>query len=141
VVPIGKGVVRRQGEDVTIVATLLMMHRALAAAEILQHQGISAEVIDPRSLVPFDWELVSSSVKKTTRLIVVTEGPRTGSVASEIAATAGERLMDYLTAPVLRVTSPDIPAPFSPAMEGFYRPDAERICGAVRSVLGMKASA
>ena len=135
-VPIGQGVVRREGSDVTIVGTLLMMHRALAAAELLAGEGISAEVIDPRSLVPFDWELVTASVQKTSRLVVVTEGPRTGSVASEIAATAGETLMDYLTAPVMRVTSPDIPDPFAPPMENFYRPSVERIADAVRKSMG-----
>jgi pyruvate/2-oxoglutarate/acetoin dehydrogenase E1 component len=137
IVPIGKGVVRRQGEDVTIVGTLLMMHRALAAAEQLAQEGIHAEVIDPRSLVPFDWDLLCASVKKTTRLVVVTEGPKTGSVASEIAATAGELLTDYLTAPVRRVTSPDIPDPFSPTLENFYRPDAARIVEAVKSCIGV----
>jgi len=134
-VPIGQGIVRREGTDVTIVGTLLMMHRALQAAEMLEAEGIHAEVIDPRSLVPFDWDLVCASVRKTQRLVVVTEGPRTGSVASEIAATAAEKLSDYLTAAVERVTSPDIPSPFSPPMENFYRPDAARIVQAVRKVV------
>lgn len=134
-VPIGKGIVRRQGTDVTIVGTLLMMHRALQAAELLEREGIRAEVIDPRSLVPFDWDLVCASVRKTQRLVVVTEGPRTGSVASEIAATAAEKLSDYLTAAVERVTSPDIPVPFAPPMENFYRPDAARIAAAARKVV------
>lgn len=138
VVPIGQGVVRREGADVTIVGTLLMMHRAMAAAEMLASEGVSAEVIDPRSLVPFDWPLVVASVQKTTRLVVVTEGPRTGSVASEIAAGAAERLMDYLTAPIERVTSPDIPVPFAPPMEDFYRPDARRIVAAVRRTMGIE---
>lgn len=134
-VPIGKGIVRREGTDVTIIGTLLMMHRAMQAAEKLAAEGISAEVIDPRTLVPFDWDLVDASVRKTGRAVVVTEGPRTGSVASEIAASIAERSMDYLTAPVARVTSPDIPVPFAPPMENFYRPDAERICAAVRAMV------
>jgi pyruvate/2-oxoglutarate/acetoin dehydrogenase E1 component len=138
VVPIGKGVVRREGADVTIVGTLLMMHRAMAAAEVLASEGVHAEVIDPRSLVPFDWPLLEASVQKTTRLVVVTEGPRTGSVASEIAAGAAERLMDYLTAPIERVTSPDIPVPFAPPMEDFYRPDARRIAAAARRTMGIE---
>lgn len=138
VVPIGQGVVRRQGADVTIVGTLLMMHRAMAAAETLAAEGIEAEVIDPRSLVPFDWPLLEASVQKTTRLVVVTEGPRTGSVASEIAAGAAERLMDYLTAPIERVTSPDIPAPFAPPMEDYYRPDARRIAAAAKRTMGLE---
>jgi len=135
VVPIGKGVVRREGADVTIIATLLMMHLALNAAERLAAEGIGAEVIDPRSLVPFDWELVEASVKKTTRAVIVEEGPRRGGIGAEIAATLGERLADYLTAPVLRVASPEIPVPFSPPLERFYRPDADRIAQAARRAL------
>jgi len=135
VVPIGKGIIRREGADVTIIATLLMMHRALGAAKRLESEGISAEVIDPRSLVPFDWELVETSVRKTTRAVTVEEGPRRGGIGAEIAATLAERLSDYLTAPVQRVASPDIPVPFSPVMEDFYRPDENRIIEAVRNVL------
>ena len=135
VVPIGKGIIRREGTDVTIIATLLMMHRALGAAKRLESEGISAEVIDPRSLAPFDWELVETSVRKTTRAVTVEEGPRTGGIGAEIAATLAERLSDYLTAPVHRVASPDIPVPFSPVMEDFYRPDEDRIVEAVRKVV------
>jgi len=93
--------------------------------------------MDPRSLVPFDWELVEASVRKTTRVVVVEEGPRRGGIGAEIAATLAERLGDTLTAPVQRVASPDIPVPFSPPMENFYRPDAERIVAAVRGVVGL----
>lgn len=135
VVPIGKGVVRREGTDVTIIGTLLMMHRALQAAEQIEAEGISAEVIDPRSLTPFDWELVEESVGKTSRCVIVEEGPRTGGIGAEIAATLSERMADYLTAPVKRVASPDIPVPFSPPMEDFYRPDADNIVDAVRAVM------
>jgi len=135
VVPIGEGIVRREGSDVTIVATLLMMHRAMAAADVLSQRGISVEVIDPRSLVPFDWELVTSSVKKTTRLVVVFEGPKTGGVGSEISATVSELLMDYLTAPVQRVASPDIPSPFSPVLEEVYRPGVPEILEAVTRIV------
>ena len=136
VVPLGKGVVRREGTDVTIIATLLMMHRALQAAEQLAPEGISAEVIDPRSLVPFDWDLVNASVMKTKCAVIVEEGPRQGGWSAEIAATLSETLSDYLTAPVQRVASPDIPVPFSPPMENFYRPDVERVVTAVRKAVG-----
>jgi len=135
IVPLGNGIIRREGTDVTIVATLLMMHRALLAAEKLAAEGISAEVIDPRSLVPFDWDLVKGSVMKTTRAVVVEEGPRRGGWSAEIAATLAETMSDYLTAPVTRVASPDIPVPFAPPMENFYRPDANRIIAAVRSLV------
>jgi len=136
VVPIGRGIVRREGSDVTIVGTLLMMHRSLEAAELLAAEGVSAEVIDPRSLVPFDWELVEESVGKTGHAITVEEGPRRGGIGAEIAATLAERMSDYLLAPVKRVAAPDIPTPFSPPMENFYRPDAADIVAAVREALG-----
>ena len=134
-VPIGKGIIRREGTDVTIIATLLMMHLALHAATQLAAEGISAEVIDPRSLVPFDWDLAEESVQKTSRCIVVEEGPRTGGIGAEIAATLSERAADYLTAPIKRVASPDIPVPFAPPMENFYRPDAKRIATAAREIV------
>jgi pyruvate dehydrogenase E1 component beta subunit len=135
IVPIGKGVVRREGTDVTIIGTLLMMHRALQASETLAAEGISAEVIDPRSLVPFDWDLVKTSVMKTSRAVIVEEGPKRGGWSAEIAATLAETMSDYLTAPVTRVASPDIPVPFAPPMENYYRPDAKRIVEAVRKLL------
>ena len=134
-IPIGKGVIRRQGTDVTIIATLLMMHIALNAAAELEAEGVSVEIIDPRSLNPFDWEIVEESVQKTTRAIVVEEGPITGGWGAEIAASLGTRLVDYLTAPVQRVASPDIPVPFSPVMEGYYRPGREDIKGAVMELV------
>lgn len=134
-VPIGSGIVRRQGTDVTIIGTLLMMHYAMTAAKRLADAGISAEVIDPRSLVPFDYELLVASVEKTGRLIIVQEGPRTGGFAAEIAAEVSERAADYLLAPVCRVTSPDIPTPFAPPMENFYRPDADNIVQAARRLV------
>jgi pyruvate/2-oxoglutarate/acetoin dehydrogenase E1 component len=136
VVPLGKGIVKREGSDVTIIGTLLMMHRALVAAERLAAEGINAEVIDPRSLVPFDWDLVKASVMKTTRAVVVEEGPRRGGWGAEIAATLSESLSDYLTAPVAREASPDIPVPFSPRLEDFYRPTPERIADAARRAVG-----
>ncbi len=137
VVPLGQGIVRREGSDVTIIANLLMMHHALQAAEQLEAEGISAEVIDPRSLVPFDWDLVEASVMKTGRAVVAEEGPRRGGIGAEIAAELSERLCDYLTAPVKRVAAPDIPVPFSPPMEGFYRPSPERIAAAARDVVAI----
>jgi len=135
VVPIGKGIVRRQGSDVTIIATLLMMHRAVQAAALLAEQGISAEVIDPRSIVPFDWELVKESAAKTGRVITVEESPRRGGLGAEIAATLAEEMIDFLVAPVTRVAAPDTPAPFSPPMERYYVPDAARIVNAAQRLM------
>jgi len=137
-VPIGQGIVRREGRDVTLIGTLLMMHRALQAAELLAAEGISAEVIDPRSLTPFDWPLVEASVRKTGCAVFAEEGPKTGGVGAEIAASLTERCADALLAPVARVASPDIPVPFAPPMEDFYRPDAARIAAAAREVVAWK---
>jgi pyruvate/2-oxoglutarate/acetoin dehydrogenase E1 component len=135
-VPLGQGVVRREGSDVTIIGTLLMMHLALQAADALAAEGISAEVIDPRSLVPFDWPLVEASVNKTGRAVVVEEGPGCGGVSSEISAGIGERCFGALKSPVRRVASPDIPVPFAPVMENFYRPDTARIVAAAKADMG-----
>jgi pyruvate/2-oxoglutarate/acetoin dehydrogenase E1 component len=136
-VPIGKGIIRREGTDVTIIATLLMMHRAMEAAALLEQEGISAEVIDPRSLVPFDWELVKGSVAKTNRCVIVEESPKRGGVGAEIAATLADEMLDFLIAPVKRVAAPNTPAPFSPPMEKFYVPDAKRIAREVRELIAI----
>jgi pyruvate dehydrogenase E1 component beta subunit len=135
IVPLGKGIVRREGSDVTIIGNLLMMHFALEAAKMLEADGISAEVIDPRSLVPFDWELAEASARKTGRVVIVEEGPKRGGIGSEIAAELAERVGDGLTAPVKRVAAPDIPVPFAPPMENYYRPDPAKIVAAVRALV------
>jgi len=134
-VPIGKAVVRKEGTDVTIIGTLLMMHRGLQVAEMLEKEGISAEVIDPRTLVPFDWETVNASVEKTGRVVLVEESPKRNGIGAEIAATLAEEMMDCLIAPIKRVAAPNTPAPFSPPMEDFYIPSLERIADAVRNVI------
>jgi pyruvate/2-oxoglutarate/acetoin dehydrogenase E1 component len=133
-VPIGKGIIRREGSDVTIVGKLLTVYRALAAAEKLAQQGIQAEVIDPRTLVPLDKELILASVRKTGRLVVVEEDNRTGGWAGDIAATVAEEAFFWLDAPVKRVSAPDTPAPFAPTMEQFYVPSVERVVEAVISL-------
>lgn len=135
VVPIGKAAVRREGTDVTIIGTLLMMHRSLQAATLLEQEGISAEVIDPRSLVPMDWDTVRASVSKTGRVVIVEESPKRGGIGAEIAATLAEEMIEYLTAPVKRVAAPNTPAPFAPPMERFYVPSVDRIAAAVREVM------
>ncbi|MFH1918348.1 MAG: alpha-ketoacid dehydrogenase subunit beta [Planctomycetota bacterium] len=135
VVPIGKAKVRRRGNDVTIIATLLMMHRSLQAADVLEEEGVSAEVIDPRSLVPFDWDTVKASVSKTGRVVIVEESPKRNGIGAEIAATLAEEMIEHLTAPIKRVAAPNTPAPFSPPMENFYVPNVTRIVEAVRQVV------
>ena len=134
-VPIGKGIIRREGSDVTIVGKLLTVYKALLAAEQLAEEGISAEVIDPRTLVPLDKELILESVRKTGRLVVVEEDNLTGGWAAAIVAIVAEEAFFYLDAPIKRVSAPDTPPPFAPVMEEFYVPSEERIVEAVKAIL------
>lgn len=133
-IPIGKAALKRTGQDVTIVATGAMVRQALAAADTLSEQGVQAEVVDPRSLRPMDWETIISSVRKTGRLVVVDEARRTCSAASEIAATVYERCFEDLRAPARIVACPDVPIPFSPPLEAAVLPDAGKILAAAHSL-------
>jgi pyruvate dehydrogenase E1 component beta subunit len=135
IVPLDQAAVRREGKDVTVLAWLLMAHFSMTAAGTLAGEGIDAEVIDVRSLSPFDYETIGRSVQKTGRVVIVEEGPKTGGVAGELAAGITERFGEHLLAPVQRVASPDVPVPFAPILENAYRPDPERICQAVRSLM------
>jgi pyruvate dehydrogenase E1 component beta subunit len=135
VVPLGTAHVLRPGSDVTILAWLLMAHEAMAAASTLATQGIDAEVIDVRSLSPFDWSTLAESASRTGRVLIVEEGPKTGGVSAELAAGLMERCADSLIAPVLRVASADVPVPFAPVLENTYRPDAARIVAGVKQVM------
>jgi acetoin:2,6-dichlorophenolindophenol oxidoreductase subunit beta len=118
-IPFGQAAIRREGKDVTIIGKLITVYRAMEAADILDKDGIQAEVIDPRTLVPFDWNTVLESVKKTGRLVIVDEEPGTGGWAAEVAALAAEKAFDYLDAPVMRVCALNTPVPFAPVMERF----------------------
>jgi len=134
-VPFGVADVKREGADVTIFATLYMVHKALAAAEKLSKEGISAEVVDPRTLSPLDKSTIVKSVKKTGRIIIVTEDCKTGGVSAEIAAIVAEEALDYLDAPIKRVAEPDTPIPFSPPLEQFVIPDEKSIMKAVKETI------
>jgi len=134
-VPIGEGVIRRKGKDVTIVATLLMLYRALGAAETLSRQGIEAEVIDPRTLVPLDKELILGSVRKTGRLVIVEEDNLTNGWGAEIAAFVADEAFVWLDAPLKRVAAPDVPPPFAPVLEREYVPSEQKIVDAVLSII------
>jgi pyruvate dehydrogenase E1 component beta subunit len=131
-VPLDKAVVRRPGSQVTILAWLLMQHYSVAAADKLAAEGIEAEVIDVRSLSPLDYDTIGESVRKTGRVVIVEEGPKTGGVGAELAAGIMERFSDSLMSPVTRVASPDVPVPFTPVLEDAYRPDVQRIVDAAR---------
>ena len=126
-IPLGKADLKRPGTDVTIVAIGKMVHRALKAADELQKQGKSAEVIDPRTLSPFDEEMVLESVKKTGRLVVVDESHPRCSMAADIAAVVADKGFDYLNGPIKTVTAPHTPVPFSPTLEDHYLPNPQKI--------------
>jgi pyruvate dehydrogenase E1 component beta subunit len=134
-IPLGKADIKREGSDVTVVAIALMVHRALAAADKLQEKGISIEVIDPRSLVPLDKQAIIDSVKKTGKLVIMDEEPKTASAASEIAAIVAEEAFDFLDAPIKRVCAPDTPIPFSPVLEKFWMPDEEDLIKAITEIM------
>jgi len=134
-IPIGVAEVKKEGVDVTIVAIGSMMKEALKAAKELDEEGISAEVVDPRTLSPLDSDTILESLAKTGRLVVVDEARELCSAASEIAAIAAGKGFTYLKAPVHRVAAANVPVPFSPSMEDFVLPSAGRIMAAVHEVL------
>jgi pyruvate dehydrogenase E1 component beta subunit len=127
--------VKREGADVTVVATLYMVHKALKAAEMLEAEGISVEVVDPRTLTPLDKQTIIKSVKKTGRTVIVSEDCKTAGVSAEIAAVVAEEALDYLDAPIKRVAEPDTPIPFSPPLEQYVIPDEKAIIKAVKEVV------
>ena len=135
-VPIGKADIKREGEDVTVVATAKMVQLAVEAAEILAADGISVEVVDPRTLSPLDEETILESVKKTHRLVIVHEAVKFAGSGAEIAAMVAEHAFDYLDAPILRVAGAFHPIPFSRPLEMDYLPDENNIIEAVRKVVG-----
>jgi pyruvate/2-oxoglutarate/acetoin dehydrogenase E1 component len=134
-IPFGAADVKREGKDVTIVATLYMVHKVLSAAEMLSKEGIDAEVVDPRTLGPLDKQAIVDSVKKTGRIAIVTEDCKTAGVSAEIAAVVAEEALDYLDAPIKRVAEPDTPIPFSPPLEQFVIPDEKSIVKAVKEIV------
>ena len=136
VLPIGKADVKREGTDVTLVCYSAMVRQCLAAAEALAADGISAEVVDLRTLVPLDKEAILASVAKTGRAVVVHEACRTGGFGGEIAAVIADEGFSSLKAPVKRVAGPDTPVPFSPALESEFIVNAAKIEAAVRTLIG-----
>lgn len=134
-IPFGKGIIRRQGKDVTVVAISLMVYEAIKAAKTLEDMGIDIEVIDPRTLNPFDDALVIESVKKTGRLVIADVACKTGGAGAEIACRVAESAHEYLKAPVKRVNFPDAPTPCSPSLEEAYYPDAATIVREVKEIM------
>ena len=132
-IPIGVADVKRPGKDVTVIAVGLMVRRALEAAEMLEKEGISVEVIDPRTLVPFDKETVFSSIRKTHHVVIAEESNKTAGIGAELAAMIQEEMYDELDGPISRVAALDIPMPYNITLEKHVIPDAAKIAQAVRA--------
>lgn len=135
-VPFGQAAIRREGRNVTIVATMRMVHKALNVAAELEKEGIELEVIDPRTLCPLDKETILNSFKKTGKMVTVDEGHRVLNFGSEIASIVAEEAVEYIQAPIVKVTAPQVPVPYSPVLEKeVYIPNEEKIKKAVYRVL------
>jgi pyruvate dehydrogenase E1 component beta subunit len=134
IVPIGKGDIKREGEDVSIIALSAMVQQALEAAELLEQENIQAEVLDPRTILPLDEKIILQSVEKTGKAVIVHEAPVVGGFGGEIAAILADKGIDFLEAPVKRVGAPFCPVPSSPEMEQFYLPNAEKIVKVVLEI-------
>lgn len=134
-IPFGQADIKREGSDLTIVATHALVTRSLNAADEVAKEGIDVEIVDPRTLVPLDRSTILESVKKTGRLLVADEGHKTCGVAAEISAMVAEEAIYYLKAPVARVCSPDTPVPFSPPLEQAYIPDVKDLVPAIKRLM------
>ena len=135
VIPFGQAEVKRQGKDVTVIATSLEVQRSLNVADQLAREGIQVEVVDPRTVAPLDFATLLASVEKTGRVVIVDQCHKSCGIAAELAARIAEEGFDKLKAPIRRVTAPDVPIPFSPPLEEFVTPTEPRIIEAIRSVL------
>lgn len=134
-IPFGQADVKKEGKDATIVSWSLMLMKSLQAAQRLEKEGISLEIVDPRTLVPLDEQTIIDSIKKTGRLVIVEEECKRGGAAAEIAAIIVEKAFNYLKAPIKRVAAKDVPIPFARQMESFVNPQVEDIIHAVKEVV------
>jgi 2-oxoisovalerate dehydrogenase E1 component len=135
VIPIGKAEIKRHGEDITLVATLALVEQALAAARTLEREGISVEVIDPRTLRPLDEATIIRSVKKTSRLVIAHEGWKRGGFGAEVAAMVAEEAIDWLDAPIVRIGAPDVPMPYNDKLERAVIPSQQQMIKAMRALI------
>lgn len=135
-IPLGQAEVKRKGEDITIVGISRQVGEALSAAIKLEQSGISAEVIDVRTLQPLDLKTIVESVKRTSRLVIASDDVKTGGVGAEISASVSENAFGYLDAPIARIACPDTPIPFSPPLEQSYMPNADKIVETVKTIMG-----
>ena len=132
--PIGKAAIRRAGTDVSLITYGAMVHKAMEAAGKLADEGIDLEVMDLRTLLPLDEEAILATAQKTNKIIILHEDTRTGGIAGEIAAILGEKAFEYLDGPIIRITSPDTPVPYSPPLEEFFLPQVDDIVNAARKL-------
>ena len=135
ILPIGKGTIRKEGKDVTIVSYSKIMDEVMKAVNKLEKEGISIEVIDLRTLKPMDFHLIFESLKKTSRLVIVEEDHHTLGVGAEISARVSENMIEYLDAPIVRVATLDVPIPAARKLEKAVIPDADRIIEGVKKIL------
>ena len=135
-IPLGQAEVKRKGEDITIVGISRQVGEALSAATKLEQSGISAEVIDVRTLQPLDLKTIVESVKRTSRLVIASDDVKTGGVGAEISASVNENAFGYLDAPIARIACPDTPIPFSPPLEQLYMPNADKIVEIAKTIMG-----
>ena len=133
-VPIGQADIKREGEDITVIAYGMMVHIALEAAEKLAQEGISLEIVDLRTILPLDRETIKRSVEKTSKAIILHEDTKTGGIGAEIAATLAEDLFEYLDGPIVRVAAPDTPVPYAASLEEAFVPNVERFIDAARKL-------
>ena len=133
-VPIGSADVKREGDDVSIITYGAMVHRALEAAQTLEGEGISAEVVDLRTIVPMDEETVLRSIEKTAKAVVLSESYRFVGIAAEVASTIAEKAFEHLDAPVVRLAPPNVPIPFSPTLEDAFLPGVDDIVTTVKNL-------
>jgi 2-oxoisovalerate dehydrogenase E1 component beta subunit len=131
-VPIGKAAIHREGRDMSIITYSAMVHVAAEVAALVEREGISIEIVDLRTLVPLDEDTVLESVRKTSKAIILHEATMTGGFGGEIAARIAEKAFEYLDGPVLRMTAPDTPVPYSPTLEAAFLPDTEKLLSKVR---------
>ncbi|MBF0472980.1 MAG: alpha-ketoacid dehydrogenase subunit beta, partial [Nitrospirae bacterium] len=137
-VKFGKGIIRKHGNHVTLVAISMMVYEAMKAAKILESQGIDVEVIDPVTIKPMDEELIFDSIKKTGRLVIADVACKTGGVGAEIACRAVEKVFNFLKAPIKRINFPDFPTPCSPVLESAYYPNHNDICSCIKELIDGK---
>lgn len=135
-IPLGKADIKREGDDITVIGIARTVWHSLEAAEQLSKEGISVEVIDARSIVPFDKETVIKSVKKTGRVVIVDEDYDRCGFASWVSSIIADEAFEYLDAPIKRITTPNVPIPFSPPLEQYILPDSKKIINTVKSILG-----